>query len=82
LGNFDLSTSKLLKWQERYTAAAATASTANSNAVKIFIIYAPIQQVQAQLQTKHNVDTGNYIMDRYNIKSKTNYRQALETETH
>jgi hypothetical protein len=24
------------------------------------------------------VDTSNYIMDQYNIKSKTNYRQGLE----
>jgi hypothetical protein len=36
------------------------------------------QQLQGQLQTQHNVDTSNYIMEQYNIKSKTNYRQALE----
>jgi hypothetical protein len=27
---------------------------------------------------QHSVDTGNYIMVRHNIKSKTNHRQALE----
>jgi hypothetical protein len=27
---------------------------------------------------QHSVDTSNYIMEQYNIKSKTNYRQALE----
>jgi hypothetical protein len=31
-----------------------------------------------QLQTQHSVDTSNYIMDKHNIKSKTNHRQALE----
>jgi hypothetical protein len=38
----------------------------------------PSQQIQGQLQTQHSVDTGNYIMEQYHIKSKTNYRQALE----
>jgi hypothetical protein len=33
---------------------------------------------QGQLQTRRNVDTSNYSMDKHNIKSKTNYRQALE----
>jgi hypothetical protein len=42
------------------------------------IIYVPSQQLQGQLQTQHSEDTGNYIMDKHNIKSKTNYRQALE----
>jgi hypothetical protein len=27
---------------------------------------------------QHHVDTSNYIMDKHNIESKTNYRQALE----
>jgi hypothetical protein len=27
---------------------------------------------------QNSVDIGNYIMDKHNIKSKTNYRQALE----
>jgi hypothetical protein len=39
------------------------------------------QQLQGQLQTQHSVDTSNYIMEQYNIKSKTNYRQALEENT-
>jgi hypothetical protein len=38
----------------------------------------PSQQPQGQLQTQHSVDTSNYIMEQYNIKSKTCYRQALE----
>jgi hypothetical protein len=27
---------------------------------------------------QRSVDTGNYIMEKHNIKSKTNYRQSLE----
>jgi hypothetical protein len=42
------------------------------------MIYVPSQQLQGQLQTQHSVDTSNYIMDRHNIKSSTNYRQVLE----
>jgi hypothetical protein len=44
----------------------------------LFIIYVPSQQLQGQLQTQHSVDTGNYIMDKHNIKSKINYRKLLE----
>jgi hypothetical protein len=33
---------------------------------------------QGQLQTRRSVDTGDYSMDKHNIKSKTNYRQALK----
>jgi hypothetical protein len=40
----------------------------------------PSQQLQGQLQIQHSVDTGNYSMDKHNIKSKTNYRQALEVK--
>jgi hypothetical protein len=43
-----------------------------------FIIYMPSQQLQGQLQTQRSVDTSNYFTEKYNIKSKTNYRQALE----
>jgi hypothetical protein len=50
----------------------------NNNSVQFFIIYVPSQQPQGQLQTQHSVDTSNYIMDKHNIKSETNYRQALE----
>jgi hypothetical protein len=46
--------------------------------IQFFITYVPIQQTQGQLQTQHSVDTSNYVMDKHNIKSKTNYRQALE----
>jgi hypothetical protein len=46
--------------------------------IQFFIIYVPSQQLQGQLQTQHSVDTSNYIMDRHNIKTKKNYRQALE----
>jgi hypothetical protein len=42
--------------------------------IQFFIIYVLSQQLQGQLQTQHSVDTGNYIMDRHDIKSKTNYR--------
>jgi hypothetical protein len=41
----------------------------------------PSQQLQGQLQIEHSVNTGDYIMDKHNIKSKTNYRQALEENT-
>jgi hypothetical protein len=47
----------------------------------ILTIYVPSQQLQGQLQTQHSGDTSNYIMDRHNIKSKTNHRQALEEKT-
>jgi hypothetical protein len=40
------------------------------------------QQLQGQLQTRRSVDTSKYIMDKHNIKSKINYRQALEEKTH
>jgi hypothetical protein len=52
----------------------------NNNSVQFFIIYVPSQQPQGQLQTLRTVDTGNYIMDKYNMKSKINYRQAVEGE--
>jgi hypothetical protein len=48
------------------------------NSIQFFIIYVASQQLQGQLQTQHSVDTSNYIMDKHNIKSKTNYRQTLE----
>jgi hypothetical protein len=48
------------------------------NSIQFFIIYVPSQQLQGQLQTKHSADTSNYIMDKHNILSETNYRQALE----
>jgi hypothetical protein len=39
----------------------------------------PVNRYKAN-NRQHSVDTGNYIMDRHNIKTKTNYRQALEEE--
>jgi hypothetical protein len=33
----------------------------------------PSQQLQAQLQTQHSVDTGNYIKDKHNIKTTATY---------
>jgi hypothetical protein len=39
---------------------------------QFFIIYVPSLQPQGQLQTQRSVDTSNYIMDKHNIKSKTN----------
>jgi hypothetical protein len=50
----------------------------NNNSILFFIIYVPSRQPQCQLQTQHRVDIGNYIIDKHDIKSKTNYRQALE----
>jgi hypothetical protein len=46
--------------------------------IQFFITYVPSQQLQGQLQTQHGVDTGNYIMEQYNIKEKKKHRQALE----
>jgi hypothetical protein len=51
------------------------------NSFQFFIIYVPSQQLKGQLQTQHSVHTSNYIVEQYNIKSKTNYRQALEKNT-
>jgi thioredoxin-related protein len=48
--------------------------------IQLFIIYVPSQQLQGQLQTQHSVDTSDYIENKHNIKSKTNYRQALEED--
>jgi hypothetical protein len=42
------------------------------------ILYVLSRQLQSQLQTEHSVVTSNYIMDKHNIKSKTNYRQVLK----
>jgi hypothetical protein len=50
--------------------------------IQSFITYVPSQKLQGQLQTQRSVDTGNYIMDKHNIKSKTNHRQALEENPH
>jgi hypothetical protein len=43
----------------------------NENSIQFFIIYVPSQQLQGQLQAQHSVDTGNYIMDRHNMKTTT-----------
>jgi thioredoxin reductase len=76
------------KLAERQSVSFSNNNNNNNNnnnliAIQFFIIYVPSQQTQGQLQTQHTVDTSNYIMDKHNIKSKTNYeyRQALE-ETH
>jgi hypothetical protein len=40
--------------------------------IQFFIIYVPSQQLQGQLQTRHSVDTGNYLMDKHNkVKDKS-----------
>jgi hypothetical protein len=49
--------------------------------IQFFIIYVPSQQLQGQLQTQHSVETGNYIMDKHNIKPKKNYRKLMEENT-
>jgi hypothetical protein len=43
----------------------------NNNSNQLFIIYAPSQQLQGQIQTHQSGDTSNYIMDKHNIKPKT-----------
>jgi hypothetical protein len=50
----------------------------NNDSIQFFIIYVTSQQLQGQLQTQHSVDTGNYTMDKHNIKPKINYRKLLE----
>jgi hypothetical protein len=52
-----------------------------NNSIKFFIIYVLSQQPQGQLQAQHSVDKSSYILDKQNVKSKTNYRQALEENT-
>jgi cyclophilin family peptidyl-prolyl cis-trans isomerase len=52
----------------------------NNNSAQFFITYVTGQQPQGQLQTQHSVDTGNYIKDKHNIKTTTNYRRTLEEE--
>jgi hypothetical protein len=47
-------------------------SLRKSNSIQFFIIYVPSQQLGGELQAQHSVDTSNYIMDKHNIKSKTN----------
>jgi hypothetical protein len=44
----------------------------NNNSIQLFVIYVPSQQ------TQHSVDASNYIVDKHDIKSKTNYRRALK----
>jgi hypothetical protein len=50
----------------------------DDDSIKFFIIYVPSQQLHGQLQTQRSVDTGNYIMEKHNIKPKINYRKLLE----
>jgi hypothetical protein len=49
--------------------------------IQFFIVYVPSQQLQGQLQRQNSVNTGNYTIDKHNLKSKTNYWQALEENT-
>jgi hypothetical protein len=51
-----------------------------NNSIQFFIIYMPRQKSQANYR-QHSVNKSNYIMDSHNIKSKSNYRQALEKNT-
>jgi hypothetical protein len=66
----NLESSRKTTWENKY-----------NNSVQFFIIYVLSQQLQGQLQTQHCVDTGNYIVEQYNIKSKTNYKQTQEKNT-
>jgi hypothetical protein len=74
--NINVITSKGQIKQITYTERSIIINQFNS--VQFFIIYVPSKQLQGQLQTQNSVDISNYIMDKHNIKSKTNYRQALE----
>jgi hypothetical protein len=47
-------------------------TTTTTTTIQFFIIYVPSQQLQSQLQTQRSVGTSNYIMDKHNIKSKSN----------
>jgi hypothetical protein len=58
--------------QLRYCFTNSLGATYKYNSIQFFIIYVPSQQLQGQLETQHSVDTGNCIMDKHNIKSKTN----------
>jgi hypothetical protein len=49
-----------------------TVITDNNNSIQFFIIYVPSQLLQGQLQTQRSVDKSNYIVEQYNVKSKTN----------
>jgi hypothetical protein len=42
----------------------------NNNSIQFFIIYVS-EQLQGQLQTQHSADIDYYIMDKYNIKSRS-----------
>jgi hypothetical protein len=42
----------------------------DENLVKFFIIYKQSRELQRQLQTQHREGTGNYIVDKHNIKVK------------
>jgi hypothetical protein len=44
----------------------------NSIQFHSLLFYVPSQQPQGELQTQHSVHISNYIMDKNNIKSKTN----------
>jgi hypothetical protein len=43
----------------------------------IFYYLCAKSTAKSQLQTQHSVETGNYIIDKQNVKTKTNYRQAV-----
>jgi hypothetical protein len=51
------------------------------NAVQLFIIYVPSQQPQGQLQTQHSVDTGNYIIEKYQHKVKDKLQASTGGKT-
>jgi hypothetical protein len=54
----------------------------NCNSINIFIIYVSSQQLQGKLQTQHSVDTGNYIMDRRNIKTRDKLQASIGERKH
>jgi hypothetical protein len=59
-------------WRKFLEQAKTHEGFSANNSIQFFIIYVPSQQLQGQLQTQHSVDTSNYIMDKHNLKSKSN----------
>jgi hypothetical protein len=50
----------------------------NNNAIQLFIIYVPSQQLQGQLQRQHSEDKSNCIMDKTQYKVKDKLQASTE----
>jgi hypothetical protein len=51
-------------------------SNNNNNKIPYYLRAQPT--AARPITDRHSVNTSNYIVDKHNIKSKTNYKQALE----